>query len=161
MSFTRFHDDPARVKKANIETSAINDYVFNVPGNLSGARSHFYEDPRIRLQKTGMGQHTNMIGVESMLRNQNRPLVRDNAELHTYEKYNVPHKQIYSVENNNNITSESRASHPAFEYRELAQHRPHVLLHDPQRHVFRPFEHNLDTNILEKDYYNLKTYKKI
>ena len=27
MSFTRFHDDPVRIKKENIETSAMNDYI--------------------------------------------------------------------------------------------------------------------------------------
>ena len=33
MSFTRFHDDPSRIKKENIETSMQNQYIFNVPGN--------------------------------------------------------------------------------------------------------------------------------
>ena len=31
MSFTRFHDDPNRIEIKNLETSAMNSYVFNVP----------------------------------------------------------------------------------------------------------------------------------
>ena len=40
MSFTRFHDDPNRIQKTNLERSAINDYTFNVTGNTKG--SHFF-----------------------------------------------------------------------------------------------------------------------
>ena len=68
MSFTRFHDDPARIKKENIETSALNDYIFNVPGNTNGVRVPHFDDPHLRLQKGGGHVMTDMVGVETMLR---------------------------------------------------------------------------------------------
>ena len=152
--FTRFHDDPARVQKANIETSSINNYIFNVPGN----NISFVEDPHIRIQKGGASTHSNLIGIDSMLRNMYTPLNRDHVK---YTKNNVSHRPINQGSISKCITSESRASHPVFEYREKQTHRPHVLLRDPQQNIFIPFQHNLDTNILEKDYYNLNKLKKI
>ena len=52
MSFTRFHDDPARIKKENIETSSINYYIFNVPNNITTSNI-YYNDPHIRMQHCG------------------------------------------------------------------------------------------------------------
>lgn len=162
MSFTRFHDDPARIQKQNMETTAINDYTFNVPGNLLGSIPHYYQDPHIRLQKTGCEQRTNMIGIESMLRNINVPLNRDNKNINDYRKNTITKTNVVkSQTNTRTITSESRTTHPVFEYREKQQYRPDHLFYDPQKNVFIPFPSYLDTNILEKDYYNLKNYKKI
>ena len=39
--------------------------------------------------------------------------------------------------------------------------RSEYLLSDPQKNVIIPFQSYLDTNILEKDYYNLNDCKKI
>ena len=89
MSFTRFHDDPARIIKKNIEASSMNDYVFNVPGNTMGIQSHYYEDPQLRLQKLGGQQFNNMVHVESMLRNSHVKLNRDNVKLNNYKKNTV------------------------------------------------------------------------
>ena len=158
MSFTRFHDDPARIQKTNIETTSINNYIFNVPGNTGGAIVPFIEDPHVRIQKAGASTHTNMVGVESMLRNMYTPLNRDAVR---YNKNQVSHKQLKQSNITNTITSETRATHPVFEYRETNMHRPHILLEDPQQHVFMPFNNYIDTNILEKDHYNLNNLKKI
>ena len=68
---------------------------------------------------------------------------------------------LKSKQNTQTITNETRSTHPVFEYREKQTHRPDILLKDPQQNIFIPFQNNLDTNILEKDYYTLKTYKKI
>ena len=42
MAFTRFHDDINRIEKTNLETTAINDYTFNVPGNINTKNIYFY-----------------------------------------------------------------------------------------------------------------------
>lgn len=164
MSFTRFHDDPARIKKENLEISSMNDYIFNVPGCTSGIRVPHFEDPHLRQQKGGGHVMTNMVGVESVLRNTVRPLNRDQVELN-YKSVKIPGSQsaytVPPVNISKTIVSETRATHPVFEYREKSTHRNDYLWHNPQNFVFLPFQNNLDTNILEKDYYNLKTYKKI
>ena len=161
MSFTRFHDDPARIQKANIENTHMNEYVFNVPGNGKGMKSQYFSDPRIRLQHTGVSMQKDLIGLENSLRNMGTPLNKDHINKNDYKtrtpSFNPIRKDVYE----NVITSESRATHPAFEYREKKQHRSDYLFEDPQKKTHIPFQHNLDTNILEKDYYNLKTYKKI
>ena len=59
MSFTRFHDDPNRIQKTNLETSAVNDYIFNVPGNTN-QQLHFIEDPHIRAQINGTPLYRNI-----------------------------------------------------------------------------------------------------
>ena len=165
MSFTRFHDDPARIKKENIETSALNDYLFNVPGNTNGVRVPHFDDPHLRLQKGGGHVMTDMVGVETMLRNSIIPLNRDDLKFNNYKRVKVPGnpyaKNIPSVNISKTIVSETRATHPVFEYREKGTYRNDYLWHNPQNFVFMPFQNNLDTNILEKDYYNLKNYKKI
>lgn len=161
MSFTRFHDDPARIIKKNIETSSMNDYIFNVPGNTSTIQSQYFEDTHLRLQKTGGQQFTNMVNVESMLRNTHVKLNRDNVQLNEYKKNSLKASPIKSVNVPQTITNETRSTHPVFEYREKQTHRQNILLRDPQRNIFMPFQNNLDTNILEKDFYNLKNYKKI
>ena len=45
------------------------------------------------------------------------------------------------------IVSETRATHPVFEYREKGTYRNDYLWHNPQNFVFMPFQNNLDTNI--------------
>ena len=88
----------------------MNDYIFNVPGN-SGYNNVFIQDPHIRLQKTGVNTHRNMIHTESQLLGIHIPLGRDNKITHNYKYFekiqgiNRP-KQIEKT-----ITKESRASH--------------------------------------------------
>ena len=64
--YTRFHDDPARVQKSNLETSYMNNYIFNVPGNNDGGVVPFVSDPHIRIQKGGASVQDNMIVIDSM-----------------------------------------------------------------------------------------------
>lgn len=162
MSFTRFHDDPARIQKRNLETSHLNDYIFNVPGNLNGAHPLYINDPHIRLQRTGMQQRTDMVGIDSMLRNMDRKLNRDNVKLNDYtDSFNPDSRIVKTMQIDDVLTSETRTTHPVFEYREKQTHREDFPLFNPQEHVSIPFLHNLDTNLLEKDHYNLRTYKKI
>ena len=103
----------------------------------------------------------NMVNVETMLRNSHVKLNRDNINQNEYKQNSLKTTPIRSVNVSQTITNETRTTHPVFEYREKQTHRQNILLKDPQRNVFIPFQNNLDTNILEKDYYNLKNYKKI
>ena len=75
MSFTRFHDDPCRVKKQLQESTDQGLYYLNVPGN--GTNMPFIEDPHIRLQQWGANLRTNTIGVESDLMGLTRRLNED------------------------------------------------------------------------------------
>ena len=67
MSFTRFHDDPNRIQKKNIEISTMNQYIFNTPGNTQN-RSVFFNDPHLRMQKNGNQLYNNLIQTENELK---------------------------------------------------------------------------------------------
>ena len=160
MSFTRFHDDKARIEKKNIETSSINHYTFNVPGNFS-MPNIYYNDPHIRMQKCGNTLYKNLINVESELKNINTLTNTRDFYKNTYNNLSMNKDKVPIYNEKKTITNESRITHPVFKYRETSQYRPQYLFLNPQENVFLHFENNLDTNILEKDYYNLKHYKKI
>jgi len=49
------------------------------------------------------------------------------------------------------ITSQSRATHPAFLYRDLEQSNRYPLFLNPQENVCMPFQNNLNTQLLERD----------
>jgi len=147
MSFTRFHDDPARIQKQLEQMTYSGKYMMNVPGN--GANMNFHEDPHIRLEKWGANLSQNAIDIESDLRCQTRNLQRDHVQ---YQE-----KQVPNYKNNYNSTpsyvEQSRAIAPAWEIRGLKQERITDLPYNPQVHVEMPFLNNLQTRILEKDYY--------
>jgi len=75
MSFTRFHDDPCRIKKQLQQTTDPGRYMLDAPGN--GINPCFMEDPFIRMQKWGANLQTNTINVESALLGINNNLSRD------------------------------------------------------------------------------------
>ena len=49
------------------------------------------------------------------------------------------------------ITEQSRATHPAWMYKDLEQNHKYYLFLDPQENTCIPFQNNLSTRILEKD----------
>ena len=160
MSFTRFHDDPNRILKTNLETSAMNDYVFNVPNNTEST-SVYFEDPHLRMQKNGNTLCNNLIQIESELKTLGRNLNRDHINKNDYVKQQSIKMYIRPSNIKKNITNESRSSHPAWMLKGTGTYEPAYLFKDPQNNVEIPFHMNLDTNILEKDYYNIKQSKKI
>lgn len=160
MSFTRFHDDPNRIQKTNLETSAMNDYIFNVPGNTSNS-SVYFKDSHIRMQKNGNTLCKNMIQTESELRAMDRILCRDEKNKNNYVSNQSIKHYVYPSNVSKNITKESRASHPAWMLKGAKTYTPPYLFSDPQANTEIPFSSFLDTNILEKDYYVLKQCKKI
>jgi hypothetical protein len=54
------------------------------------------------------------------------------------------------------LIDETRASCPAWLFRDSSQYRANILPIDPQMNVAMPFENNQTTRFLEKDYYTLK-----
>ena len=62
MSFTRFHDDPCRVKKQLQEMSGPGRYMINQPG--WGDKPCYMEDPYMRIQQWGGNLRTNTINLK-------------------------------------------------------------------------------------------------
>jgi hypothetical protein len=148
MAFTRFHDDPNRIKKQIMESSFTGRYMLNTPGQ--GTNLPFFEDPHIRLQYWGANLRNDTVNLESDLRGMTRPLNRDNQEINNYKKQsNEPHQVSY--QNAEPFVQESRASHPAWMYKDLEQTRWEAPFLNPSNGLEKEFEHNLQTRILEKD----------
>ncbi len=153
MSFTRFHDDPHRMKY-NLQISTFAErYFLNTPG--PGSNLPYFEDPQLRMQGWGANMHNNAIGIESDLRGMTRKLNRDNVELNQHMVF-AEHgdRPVYPVQGH--FVDESRATHPAWMYRDLEQKRWETPFVNPQANVEKRFVDNLQTRILEKDFYEMK-----
>ena len=161
MAFTRFHDDPCRIQKYLEETTNIGNYTINVPGN--GTTPHYIEDPHLRMQKWGANLSNNKTDLESDLRGQTRKLNRDTINENKYDDYlnknTLYYLNIYP-ENKEEITHQPRSTHPAWELRELNSITQEAVpnnfnyLHmNPQEHICIPFQNNISSRIVEKDYY--------
>ena len=145
MSFTRFHDDPCRIKKQNQESTGPGRYMLDVPGN--GLKPCFMEDPFVRLQKWGANLHSNTINLESALIGIDRKQGRDCIN------------QVKPLPKNNTIqypscepfTEQPRAIMPAWTARDLEQNNFNYLPLDPQEHTCIPFQNNLNTRLIERD----------
>jgi hypothetical protein len=154
MSFTRFHDDPARIRKQLDESTFAGRYFLNTPG--PGISMPFYEDPQLRLQKWGATLTTNTVNLESDLLGVNRNLSRDCLGKDNYLKYNVPNEAISYPRCNQTFTDQSRTTHPAWWYRDLEQVDWYYPPLNPQENTCLSFQNNLSTRILEKDYFTPK-----
>jgi len=150
MSFTRFHDDPARIKYGLEISTYSGRYALDTPG--PGINLPYLEDSQIRMQKWGANLMTNPINIESDLRGMTRQLNRDNILLNNYalNAVNTNRKTYSKVQP---MVDESRASHPAWMYRDLEQTRWEVPFVNPLINVEKKFHDNIQTRILEKDYY--------
>jgi hypothetical protein len=116
----------------------------------------YIEDPQIIIQKWGGNLRTNTINLESELRGVNRRISRDCLGKDNYESYNVPNKAIEYPACNKLFTEQSRATNPAWWYRDLEQVDWQCPFLNPQLNVCLPFQNNLNTRVLEKDYYTPK-----
>ena len=147
MAFTRFHDDPARIEKKLLESTGIGIYHLNVPGN----GLTYIDDVNIRLQKWGANLQTNPFLVNEAL--------RDNVK---HSRYREPYKAV-NTQSKFYATStfevdETRASLPAWTFREKPQAQYAYLPLNPQANLFMGFENNCPTRMLEKDYYKSPYY---
>ena len=151
MSFTRFHDDPIRIQKQLQESSFAGRYMLNAPG--PGAELPFFEDPNLRMQKWGANVLTNTVNLESDLRGLTRPLNRDLLNYNDYTVHSVPSSKV-AFQSEQPFVEESRATHPAWSFRDLEQSRWEQPLLNPQDKVENTqFHTNIQTRILEKDHF--------
>ena len=154
MANTRFKYDDARTIKALQQSTDPGRWILNVPGN--GANPCYMEDPQIIIQKWGGNLRTNTVNLESELRGVNRQLGRDCLGKDNYQSYNVPNEAIKYPNCSNLTTEQSRATNPAWWYRDLEQVDWQYPPINPQINTCLPFQNNLSTRILEKDYYTPK-----
>jgi hypothetical protein len=152
MSFTRFHDDPARIQKTLEESFYSGDYYINAPG--PGVFLPFQQDAEIRLQKWGANMQTNTVNLESDLRGLSRLTNWHHTDAYDYTKHSAEIQGVdYPV--SEPFTEESRASHPAWMYRDL----PHDNWSFPQLNpqnlatVEPPFIWDVQTRILQRDHF--------
>ena len=148
MSFTRFHDDPCRIKKQLQESTGPGKYRLNVPGN--GDKPCFMEDPSIRLQQWGANLRTNSINLESDLIGLSRPNTKDCIEKNSYNLNDVKSNSV-SYPTCSLGTDQSRATHPAWMSRDLEQVNWYILPLDPQENTCMSFHNNLSTRLVERD----------
>ena len=154
MAFTRFKYDDCRTKKSLQQATDPGRWILNVPGN--GANPCYMEDPQIIIQKWGGNLRTNTVNLESELRGVNRQLGRDCLGKDDYRTYEVGSSAIQYPNCSNLFTEQSRATNPAWWYRDLEQNNFEYPPLNPQANVCLPFQNNLSTRILEKDYYTPK-----
>ena len=148
MAFSRFHDDPARIKKQLEQDTFPGRYQLNTPG--PGDILPFLEDPNIRLQKWGANLKTNTTDFESELRGMTRKLNRDEIELNNYKLKQTPMISP-SYEVKEPFVEETRTSHPAWTYRSVWQDRWESPWFNTQILSDKPFQDNIQTRLLEKD----------
>jgi len=154
MAFTRFKYDECRTKKELQQSTDQGRWILNVPGN--GANPCYIEDPQIIIQKWGGNLRTNVVNLESDLRGVNRKISRDCLGKDNYNNYNVPNEAIQYPTCNNLFTEQSRATNPAWWYRDLEQVDTYYPPLNPQANTCLPFQNNLSTRILEKDSFTPK-----
>ena len=153
MSFTRFRDDDARVEEQLHKQTYIGRYQINKPG--PGSNLPFMNEPQIRLEQFGANLRTNKINLESDLRGLKRKLNRDLVHDNDYKK-KEEHSKMISFNNREPFIQESRASHPAWTYKDLEQSRWELPLINPQSNLEQPFHFNVNTRILAKDNFTPK-----
>jgi len=151
MSFTRFNDDPCRIKKQNQEATGPGRYMINKPG--WGDKPCFMDDPHIRMEQWGANLRTDSINLESDLMGLSINLNRD---CKTYKSAEVKSDKM-SFPSCNPFTEQSRVTDPAWWYRDLEQVNWYILPLNPQENTCIPFQNNLNTRMLEKDYFVAKT----
>lgn len=152
MAFTRFHDDPNRIRKQLAESSFLGRYQLDCPG--PGTNLPFFEDPQIRLQGWGANLRTDTINLESDLRGLTRQLNRDLPELNDYKSFqNKVTTFRNTYRNEKPFIEESRATHPAWMYKDIEHARWEAPWLNPQHGLEKPFQENIQTRILEKDYF--------
>jgi len=151
MAFTRFNYDEARTRKLLQESTGPGRYMLNKPGN--GPTPCFFEDPHIRLQQWGANLRSapgGVINISSDLDGRTRQASKF-CSAKQYPNNGVVSSTANKYPTCKPFTEETRASHPAWMYRDLEQTRWEYPLLNPQENVCRPFHNNINTRILEKD----------
>lgn len=145
--FTRFHDDEARIQAQMRVQTFAGRYAIDTPGQ--GIHLPFLEDSQLRLQRWGANLRTETINVESDLLGMTRNLGRDSVE---YKKTAVS-SSLPTYATAMPTVEESRASLPAWQFRDVEQPRWEEPWMNPQAHLEKTFHDNVPTRLLEKDYF--------
>jgi hypothetical protein len=151
MAFTRFHDDELRVKKQLEQQTFVGRYQLDVPGN--GTNMPFQDDTHLRMQRWGANLRTNPVNLESDLIGLTRPLGRDDVTTNDYKTTAISASEPISYTSSQPFVEESRASHPAWTFRDMEHSQWESPIVNPQANLEKPFHDNIQTRILEKDYY--------
>jgi hypothetical protein len=150
MACSRYHNDICRIEKRNSISTYGGRYALDTPG--PGADAPFIADPHMRAAKWGANFCNNMMDINSDLRGLTRPLNRDLPDYNSHVKQGVKPSQI-TYGDRNYITDESRATLPAWTFRDIEINRWETPLLNPLDQLEKPFHHNLNTRILERDYF--------
>lgn len=155
MSNTRFNYEPCRSQKKIKESTDPCKYILEKPG--PGCNSCYVEDPHIRLQSFGgnlrNGGATPFTDIASDLRGLTRPLTKDCLP---HEKFQVTTTKRNVSENNQVFSDESRATHPAWMYRETEHDRWYPLFYKPEDHAVQPFAYYLNSTNEARDNFKPK-----
>ena len=151
MSLTSFRSDPARVRKEMEISTYAGRYSLDTPG--PGVDLPFMEDAQIRMQTWGANRHTNFVNVESDLKGMTRRLNRDVPAENNYREHGVASEPISTFRTQAPLVQESRASLPAWTFRDAEMNRWEHPLLNPQAlaHLELGFHSQIDTRLLEKD----------
>lgn len=150
MSFTRFYDDQSRIEKQLDISTFTGRYQLDRPG--PGLDLPFMEDPQLRLQRWGANIHTNSINLESDLRGMTRKLNRDEIQTNLYNKHQAPTQALqHHYPTAQPFVEESRATHPAWMYRDCNAERWEKPMLDPQANLEKPFLNNVHSRILRRN----------
>jgi hypothetical protein len=150
MAFTSFRNDPSRISKEMQISSYSARYFLDTPGQ--GIDLPFIEDPNIRMQRWGANLRNNTVILESDLRGLSRKLNRDSVQLNDYTKHSA-HSSANTYRNEDPFVEESRSTHPAWMYKDLEQPRWESPFLNPLHGLEKGFHENIQTRILEKDYF--------
>ena len=148
MSFTRFHDDPARMEKQLEMITQVGRYCLDVPGN--GPKPSFITDPYIRMQKWGANLRTNCINVDSYLRGLDRTVGMGCNSTPLPPSNKIEYPDIGQV------THQPRATNPAWEVKGNQRDNFTFLFEDPQFHIEPPFLSNVDSRLVQRDHFVAK-----
>ena len=153
MSFTRFNYDNCRTMKKLQELTGPGRYMLNTPG--PGCTLCYFEDPQIRLQGWGANLRgvsgSSAIDIDSDLIGITRRLTKDCSRDEYPNKGVVKSEKIHYPKCNQTVTQQSRATHPAWMYKDLEQSNRYPLFLNPQANTCIPFHNNLNTRLLERD----------
>jgi hypothetical protein len=155
MSNTRKFYDSCRTNKELQQSTDPGRYMLNVPGN--GDKPAYMADPQIILQKWGGNLWSDSVNLESKLLGYTEAI--NTKDCLGKNKNTLPGQPIlnshpisYPV-SVHLTTDQSRASHPAWLYRDLEQVDWHYLPLNPQENTCMPFQNNLSSRIIQKDYF--------
>jgi hypothetical protein len=160
MANTRKRSDPYQQYLYVNCSAGLGKYMLDVPG--PGNNVPFLEDPHIRLQRWGANMTTHTIDVEEDLLGKTRPINYHSMDNDTYQDRAVATQRV-EFPSNQPFVEESRASHPAWTYRDVEQNYWSFPLLNPQYApgdympgsfgVGKGIHENISTRLLEVDYY--------